>query len=648
MLPGPRPPDRSAPWTAPHGAVIYPSGACADRLEAAIAKKARWHEGERLGRYELKRRLGAGAFAEVWLADELGELGFRKKVALKLLKSADDEDRVAELLSEARLVAGLAHPNIVGITRISPEPVFHMAMEYVDGGTILELIERMAAAGLQIPPSVVLAVGLHVARALGVAHHNVDQDGKLRPIVHRDLKPANILLARSGFAKVADFGLAKAVGDATATATGMLKGTPAYVAPEIWKGQREFGPPVDLFALGCILYEMGTGSRLMDGGSIPEIFAKASMGRAADEANELATWCPPLVPIIRKLLERDPSDRYQDTEPLITDLQQAEMLIARGADLETFLVLVDQVAPPEDAPPPPLSGSLRLPTKTDPTWAAFLKQATGTDVDIVSRPVLGAVSTAKEQAERVPDSPGAGGSGKTRTRGPKTSNLKRPKTGTTRRPSSGKTAQMKRPRRKREISPLLIVLFGVIGLLIAAIAVMAVMNRSMDGPAPIPAPPPSADVAATPADIPVRDVTPARPDPTPRQPDPTPAPAGDPSPAPSEPTPEPSTPESTPAPAPDPTPAPVTATTGCLQLASRPSGGVVWLNGAQQSARALSNPRRGAELEPGSHTVEMGQGSSPSVKTAVRIQAGESLKVTCFLTGSASCSVGAGDASACN
>ena len=310
----------------------------------------------------------------MWLADELGELGFRKKVALKLLKSADDEDRVTELLSEARLVAVLSHPNIVQITRISPEPVFHMAMEYVDGGTIRELIERMATTGLQIPPSVVLAVGLHVARALEVAHHHVDQDGTARPIVHRDLKPANILLARSGFAKVADFGLAKAVGDATATATGMLKGTPAYVAPEIWKGAREFGPGVDLFALGCILYEMGTGQRLMDGGSIPEIFAKASMGKAEDEAAELADWCPPLVPIIQKLLEREPADRYADARPLIADLERAELLIARGADLETFLVLVDQVAPPTDAPPPPLSGSLRLPTKTDPTWAALLSR----------------------------------------------------------------------------------------------------------------------------------------------------------------------------------------------------------------------------------------------------------------------------------
>ena len=621
-------------------------------LEDAIGKTGRWREGELLGRYELKQKLGAGAFAEVWLAYELGELGFRKKVALKLLKSTDDEERVAELLSEARLVAVLSHPNIVGITRIEPDPVFHMAIEYVDGGTLQELIERMSSSGLVMPPSVVHKVGIHVARALEVAHHHVDPDGTPRPIVHRDLKPANILLARSGFAKVADFGLAKAVGDATATATGMLKGTPAYVAPEIWKGQREFGPPIDLFALGCILYEMATGERLMVGTSIPEIFAKASLGVAKDEANELAEWCPPLVPIVQKLLERDPAQRYQDTRPLIRDLEQAEVLIARGADLETFLTLLEQVSPMGEDKPPPLSGSIRLPTKTDPVWAAFLKETTGTEVDIVSALWGPRADTAPPQAAPPPPKPEpkpkAQGkrSGKTSTRSGKTAQVKRP---------SSKTTRIRRPARRKKMNPLMLVLFGVIGLLLVAITVLALIaepdeptgprTADTDGPA-----------MGLPADIPVGETAPE-----PGTPAPTPAPRPEPTPE-SKPTPRPdpppvATPQDEPAdlappkpePTPEPTPEPVAVPTrGCLQLASRPSGGVVWLNGQKQTARALSNPRHGVELKAGRHTVEMGQGSTAKVKTWVTVEGGVSTKVTCFLTGPPSCQIGKGDIGACN
>lgn len=621
-------------------------------LEAAIAKKARWHDGERLGRYELKKKLGAGAFAEVWLADEVGELGFRKKVALKLLKSSDDEERVEELLSEARLVAVLSHPNIVGITRIEPEPVFHMAIEYVDGGTVLELIERMTASELVMPPSVVLKVGLDVARALEVAHHHIGQDGKPRPIVHRDLKPANILLARSGFAKVADFGLAKAVGDATATATGMLKGTPAYVAPEIWKGQREFGPPIDLFALGCILYEMAVGHRLMLGSTIPEIFAKASMGKAEEEANELAEWCPPLVPIVRRLLERDPADRYEDTRPLIRDLEQAEMLIARGADLETFLTLLEQVSPVDDGEPPPLSGSIRLPTKTDPVWAAFLKETTGTDVEVVSQPAMTAESAlaAAAKANAAQQIKGRK-SGKTTTRSGKTGQVKRPSSKTTRvrRPSSKTTQVRTVGADKKKTSPLLLVLFAVIGVLLVMITMLALFSEPDEAPVlpPVTAARPGVGL---PADLAVANTV-TRPEPTTAaRPVPTPAvrpPAQDPEPetAAEAPTPEP-TPEEVVTP--EPTPKPAAPTTGCVQLASRPSGGVVWLNGTQRSSRALSNPRRGVRLKPGKHTVEMGQGSSASVKTTVTVRAGDSTKVTCFLTGSANCSIGSGDNGACD
>lgn len=319
-------------------------------------------------------------FAEVWLAVEENELGFRKEVALKLLwgDRPGEGGRVDELLAEARLVANLRHPNIVDVIQVGEvDGAFFLAMEYLDGGTLDTLLDRAKRAGLSLPRSVVLDLGIDVARALQHAHSGTDADGRPLCVIHRDLKPANVLLGRSGIAKVADFGIAKALGDATATAAGMLKGTPAYVAPESWRGERDFHPRVDLFALGCILYEMALGERLCRGDSVAAVFGELVMGSAQEDAARLRGRFDAIVPLVERLLERDPERRCQSAAEVVDGLQDLRAACARDGDVAAFLAWLSAAEAKAASEPVQAVTLPRAVRTTDPAWQAVVSKATG-------------------------------------------------------------------------------------------------------------------------------------------------------------------------------------------------------------------------------------------------------------------------------
>jgi len=297
--------------------------------------------GDVLGHFELQELLGEGGAGQVWRARSVSDLGFTKTVALKVLSRESRSRKSSDsLLHEARLGSGLRHPNIVDVYEVGLyEGRVHVAMEFVDGGSLEDLIAACVATGVTIPPSVVVEIGIGIAKALSWAHTFVDEEGSVRNIVHRDLKPANVLLSRSGMAKVADFGLATVAGVPHTTTTGVVRGTPSYMAPEIWEGDRTYGPETDLFGLGCVLWEMTQLACLFDGDTVPQVYGRVAYGNPAEEAARVGSHCAGLVPIVEALIQRDPAVRTRDAKAAVLSLQglQGELT---GPSLQDFLSTV--------------------------------------------------------------------------------------------------------------------------------------------------------------------------------------------------------------------------------------------------------------------------------------------------------------------
>ena len=353
--------------------------------------------GAALGRYTLRSKLGEGTFAEVWRATEQGDLGFRAEVALKILRpTRQAADELAALLKEASICAELRHPNIVGVRRVvEHDGLVLVVMELVEGGTLTDLMQRTSAQGLSLPRSVVVDIGIDLARGLAHAWGGAREDGTTFGVVHRDLKPANILLARSGEAQIADFGIARAAGDATATAAGMLKGTPAYIAPEIWQGGRDFRPAVDLFAVGCILFELVTLRRLFDGDSIVELFASVAHGDAAEDTAPVRERFPALAPVLERLLQRDPARRLQSAGELEELLAQIRAEVYEGLDVTAFVELLDVVQGKRSTIAPPL---LRRGPATDEDWERARLRALEVEAALADTVDVGAVDAPEERS----------------------------------------------------------------------------------------------------------------------------------------------------------------------------------------------------------------------------------------------------------
>jgi serine/threonine-protein kinase len=217
----------------------------------------------RIGRYTLLRPLGVGGMAEVFLARAEGEAGFGKLVALKVLQPffARQPPVVDLFLDEARLAAGLDHPNVVQIHDLGRAgDQYFIAMEYVDGADLAQLLEATRAAGVPVPVPVAVAILRRICDGLHAAHTATGPDGDPLGLVHRDVKSANIYVSRNGAVKVGDFGIAKATHAIRMSRTeiGQIKGTPGYMAPEHRLGQ-EVDPRADLYGVGAVAYELLSG-----------------------------------------------------------------------------------------------------------------------------------------------------------------------------------------------------------------------------------------------------------------------------------------------------------------------------------------------------------------------------------------------------
>ncbi|MCC6338018.1 MAG: serine/threonine protein kinase [Myxococcales bacterium] len=268
---------------------------------------------ETFGHYRVVGPLSKGGMAELSLALHTGVQGFSRVVALKrvLPTHATRPDFVQMFLDEARLAARLSHPNIVRIYELGQDgDAYFLAMEYLPGEDLRQLMAPMAGADLPIPCELAAHVVAQAADALHHAHELTDEHGVPLNLVHRDVSPSNVILTYDGHVKVVDFGIAKAASNAYETAVGVMKGKLGYFAPEQFSGAH-VDRRCDVYALGIVLWELLTGTRLFVRDSAAATMAAASLG----EVPPLATFrrdVPPELKLISDgALAHEVSLRFQ-------------------------------------------------------------------------------------------------------------------------------------------------------------------------------------------------------------------------------------------------------------------------------------------------------------------------------------------------
>lgn len=266
-------------------------------------------EGTVVGPCRLEKKLGEGAMGVVYKGFHPG---LQKTMAVKILppEFAAERKRVELFIQEARSAAKLDHPNIIRVYDVGNSgELYYIAMEFVDGTDLMEMIKKKGTIPLQHSAKIIL----EAAKGLMEAQKN--------GIVHRDIKPDNIMLARGGVVKISDFGLARQVDSNFAASREGIMGTPLYMAPECIDGR---GADIrsDLYALGITFYMMLSGKKPITGKSVPEIFIN-QMNATPAPLKDFVKGLPPIIDkIIRKLLEKNPDNRYQRAEDLVGDLTE--------------------------------------------------------------------------------------------------------------------------------------------------------------------------------------------------------------------------------------------------------------------------------------------------------------------------------------
>jgi len=271
-----------------------------------------------IGRYQLLRVIGRGGMGVVYLAlDPI----LQRLAAIKVLSPhlSSDETVIARFINEARIAASLQHPNIVTVYEAGQDGEFvFMAMEYVEGQDLATLLRERG----RLHPDEAIAILKAIASALDYAHQ--------RGVIHRDVKPSNVLVSRDGVVKLMDFGIARVIGGERHTKTGVLVGTPEYMAPELWEG-KEADKMADLYALGVMAYEMLTGEVPFTGntpmavgykhvhGEVP----RTGMGGMVDE-------------VMRVAMAKERERRFQSGTALVTALEKALEGRQEGQRRESF------------------------------------------------------------------------------------------------------------------------------------------------------------------------------------------------------------------------------------------------------------------------------------------------------------------------
>jgi len=334
-----------------------------------------------LGSYQLLAPIGVGGMGRVWVARETRIIPGTGKWRLMAVKTALAEDGASQdffrsLFDEARIASLLTHPNVCTIHVVEKERgVDYLVMDYSDGASLREFLD--AVPNKKLDMHVAARIVARVCSGLQAAHDLVAEDGEALGVVHRDVSPQNVLIAANGQVRITDFGVAKARGQLHApTQTGEVKGKIAYMAPE-QVTTKDIDRRVDVFAIGCVLYEATVGARPFQGGDALSTLYQLLEEPIVPPSARAEGYPPELEAIVLKAMERDREQRYPSAaefgralerwliseKATVTDADVAAALRTAMGDhidalhkkIETAITAIetgkaDSLPPPEDEP----------------------------------------------------------------------------------------------------------------------------------------------------------------------------------------------------------------------------------------------------------------------------------------------------------
>ena len=278
------------------------------RLREAIEAE---RSGNKISGYKILGKLGAGAMATVYKAKQIS---LDRMVAIKKLpeKFSQNPQFIERFFAEGRAAASLNHPNIVQAFDVGNEgDIYYFVMEYVDGRTVHEdIVEHKRFKEKQA-----VEIIIQVAEALEHAHN--------QGLIHRDVKPKNIMITKEGVVKLADMGLARAISDVEAAEAeaGRAFGTPYYISPEQIRGEKEIGPPADIYSLGTTLYHMVTGAVPFEGKSPSAVMHKHLKSELIPPDHVNPKLSAGISEVIEMMMAKKVKHRYQNCSDLLIDLR---------------------------------------------------------------------------------------------------------------------------------------------------------------------------------------------------------------------------------------------------------------------------------------------------------------------------------------
>ncbi len=268
-------------------------------------------------RYRVLRKIAHGGMAEIFLALQLGVEGFQKQVVLKriLPALAADPSFVRMLVDEAHIASTLNHSNLVQVLDLRHSgSEYFLVLEFVDGWSLEQVRRRAQKAKLKLPLPLALSIVGALCRALAYVHGRT-RDGRPLGIVHRDVTPQNVLLSAEGDVKLADFGIAKALGKREKSATGVIKGKFAYMSPE-----QAAGDPLDarsdLFSVGTLLYLLTTGKKPFDGPTDLDVIMQVRKARYEKPSSFMREFNPDVERFIARALRANLNTRWQTAQQM--------------------------------------------------------------------------------------------------------------------------------------------------------------------------------------------------------------------------------------------------------------------------------------------------------------------------------------------
>lgn len=276
-----------------------------------------------IGAYETLLELGRGGMGTVLLARALGAGGFERLVVIKRLHPhlLNLPEAVQRFLDEASLAASVQHANVVGTTQVgSDDEGYFLVLEYIEGGTLEELVDRSALRGERIPPPVVLRIALDALAGLSAIHNARDASGKPLSILHRDVTLQNVIVGRDGVARIADFGIAKSAIASVSTDRNYLVGKLLYMPPEYLR-RHPVGPALDIYALGVTLWLALTARELWPDASEAQLVHHIVEDHVPSLSSAGITIAPQIEQIVARACQAEASERYPTAREMMDAIE---------------------------------------------------------------------------------------------------------------------------------------------------------------------------------------------------------------------------------------------------------------------------------------------------------------------------------------